>query len=102
MCPAVLKSFRTATQHGSTHYRAWHAWAIANFTAAEFYSKIESRTPEIEEALAAHVVPAVNGFFRSISLGSTRLKAHILQVHDALWQGYWLTVVAARCVTAVA
>ncbi len=76
----MLKSFRTATQHGATHYRAWHAWAIANFTAAELYSKVETRDSGTEEALASHVVHAVNGFFRSISLGSQRVKAHILQV----------------------
>ena len=82
----MLKSFKTATQHGATHYRAWHAWAIANFTAAELYSKIENRTAETEESLASHVVHAVNGFFKSISLGSSRVKAHILQVrHDLHW-----------------
>ncbi|RYG40355.1 hypothetical protein EON68_04345, partial [archaeon] len=38
----VLTSFRTATHdcadNGLKHYRAWHAWAITNFTAAEHHN----------------------------------------------------------------
>ena len=37
----VLASLRTATHdcgdRGHGHYRAWHAWAVANFKAAEHY-----------------------------------------------------------------
>lgn len=76
----VLRSFTTAITYGKSNYRAWHAWAICNFTAAEFYNKLDRKSVEVDRALTAHVVPAVQGFFRSISLGTTRLKAHVLQV----------------------
>ncbi len=84
---AVLRAFSTATHYGKSNYRAWHAWAISNFTAAEFYNKLDRKNPDVDRALASHVVPAIQGFFRSISLGSSRLKAHILQVLCRLCYG---------------
>ena len=158
MAPA-LAAFRTATHEcgeaGFGHYRAWHAWAILNFAAAEHHAdnaKVErerersarlapraavppsgsegtsaapapvaasppappgrrlstradlspggvggsgagggagggSSTPApppptaaaIAQVVVVHAVMAVKGFFRSIALGRTRLKAYVLQ-----------------------
>lgn len=39
----ILSAFRTAThdcgERGYSHYRAWHAWAMANFTSAQYYAE---------------------------------------------------------------
>lgn len=69
----ILYSFQLATRHDPTWYKAWHTWALANF---EVIGHIENLTNEnrsegstgVNSNLAAHVVQAVDGFFRSISL----------------------------------
>ncbi|KDQ22311.1 hypothetical protein PLEOSDRAFT_1051426 [Pleurotus ostreatus PC15] len=69
----ILYSFQLATSHDPTWYKAWHTWALANF---EVIGHIENLTnenrsegsTEVGNNLAAHVVQAVEGFFRSISL----------------------------------
>ena len=131
----IVSAFRTATHdcgdRGYGHYRAWHAWAIINFSAAEhnhtalkaerekFKAERDKGTsPQAVEvaagsgggrgrqavspasappsgpaaqappppssfnhhaAVTSHAVAAVKGFFRSIALGRSRLKAYILQ-----------------------
>ncbi|KAG6864919.1 hypothetical protein C0991_006407, partial [Blastosporella zonata] len=66
----ILKSYQLATHFDPSWYKAWRAWAMVNF---EVISYIDSPTqpssmknPDIR--LVAHIVQAVNGFFRSISL----------------------------------
>ena len=135
----VLSAFRAAThdcgERGWGHYRAWHAWALANYSAAQRHHEAwkamrggpsgaghgaavggrggrtgssvargrgggaaaaddPSNAPppghaadadaswpasKIIAAVSSHAVAAVKGFFRSIALGRTRLKAHVLQ-----------------------
>jgi FKBP12-rapamycin complex-associated protein len=68
----ILASYRAATQFNPNWYKAWHAWALANF---EIVHAIGQR-PEREQAvvppsiLIEHVVPAVRGFFKSIALSA--------------------------------
>ncbi|KAJ7171409.1 phosphatidylinositol 3-kinase [Mycena filopes] len=69
---SVLESYAYATSFDPLWYKAWHTWAMANFTVV---SQIDSQTePRIQdvsgERLAAHVIQSVDGFFRSISLRS--------------------------------
>jgi tetratricopeptide (TPR) repeat protein len=107
----ILESFRISTQdcgeRGFSHYRAWHAWAFANFSAAEYYAdnlqsqrsvtsntfsparvepleqtsqkSTDSVSFNAQSVISAHAVNASKAFFRSIALGRTRLKAYILQ-----------------------
>ena len=107
----ILDSFRISTQdcgeRGYSHYRAWHAWAFANFSAAEYYADNlqnqristsntfsparvdphETTKPitkdfsssNTQAVITSHAVNAAKAFFRSIALGRTRLKAYILQ-----------------------
>ena len=63
----VLQYLETATQLDPDSYQAWHEWALMNFRATEVCLKT-GRNDKIE----AYVAPAVNGFFRSILLGSTK------------------------------
>ncbi|KAI9000239.1 armadillo-type protein [Gaertneriomyces semiglobifer] len=64
--PEILRSYLAATHCDKEWYKAWHAWALANFEVISHYEKLhESIPPQI---LVAHVVPSVQGFFRSIAL----------------------------------
>ncbi|KAI8813143.1 armadillo-type protein [Cladochytrium replicatum] len=63
--PDILKSYQRATQCDSDWYKAWHAWALANFEALSYYEKQNESSPQV---LVSHVVPSVYGFFRSIAL----------------------------------
>ncbi|KTB17890.1 Serine/threonine-protein kinase TOR1 [Nakaseomyces glabratus] len=100
---AILGSYLLATHFDKNWYKAWHNWALANFEVismltsknknedtngaqvngdwriensimgTDYFSNDESKfSPEI---IQRHVVPAIKGFFHSISL----LKASSLQ-----------------------
>jgi len=69
----ILNSYSAATQYNRTSYKAWHAWALANF---EVVTSIDSHADQDrvnlpESIILDHVVPAVRGFFKSISLSTT-------------------------------
>ncbi|PMD48474.1 FAT-domain-containing protein [Hyaloscypha variabilis F] len=67
----VLSSYRAATHFNPTWYKAWHAWALANFELVQSLTRQAEREHQLsipQEMLIDHVVPAVRGFFKSISL----------------------------------
>ncbi|TPX35002.1 hypothetical protein SmJEL517_g02512 [Synchytrium microbalum] len=64
--PEILRSYRAATQCDKDWYKAWHAWALANFEVLSHYERSNETIPP--EQLVAHAVPSVQGFFRSIAL----------------------------------
>ena len=69
----IINSYAHATSYNPTWYKAWHAWALANF---EVVTAITSQTTRESANLPAsvitdHVVPAVRGFFKSIASTST-------------------------------
>ncbi|KAK7869671.1 hypothetical protein R5R35_010033 [Gryllus longicercus] len=87
--PAVLQYYAAATDHDTTWYKAWHAWAYMNFETVLFYKQQQvtegvavpsssSRTGQSEGSqgnrnmtnayIQQFTVPAVEGFFRSIAL----------------------------------
>ncbi|KAK3682072.1 phosphatidylinositol 3-kinase tor2 [Podospora appendiculata] len=64
----VLNCYAKATQYHNKWYKAWHAWALANFEVVQALTAQDNRT---EHAIVVqHVVPAVRGFFESIALSS--------------------------------
>lgn len=69
----VLQAYSAATQYNRDSYKAWHAWALANFevinSLASQPGKETSSVPH--HIILEHVIPAIRGFFRSISLSST-------------------------------
>jgi len=65
---AVLKNFKAATQYDPQSYKAWHAWAMANFEIISNCEKAAAVSPKSKERIKAHLVPAVQGFVRSIAL----------------------------------
>jgi serine/threonine-protein kinase mTOR len=70
----ILNSYQLATQYNESWYKAWHAYALANF---EVVTSMASHTDQEkvrnlpEGVVQAHVVPAIRGFFRSIALSKT-------------------------------
>ncbi|PSN34470.1 Serine/threonine-protein kinase mTOR [Blattella germanica] len=82
--PAVLQCYATATDHDTSWYKAWHAWAYMNFETVLFYKQQQnqqttdgssSNRSQTERAglpsslyISQFTVPAVEGFFRSIAL----------------------------------
>lgn len=63
----ILRSFLLATRFDQNWYKAWHKWALANFEIIDYNEKLhqDQLPPQI---FNLHVVPAVQGFFRSIAL----------------------------------
>ncbi|KAK7512486.1 armadillo-type protein [Phyllosticta citriasiana] len=69
----ILSSYAAATRYNQNWYKAWHAWALANFEVVNAMTpQTERSTPELPpSAVHEHIVPAIHGFFKSISLSST-------------------------------
>ena len=64
--PETLRSYLAATHYDRNWYKAWHAWAFANFEVVSYHEKIQENIPA--NILIQHVIPSIQGFFRSISL----------------------------------
>lgn len=69
----VLSAYSAATQYNRESYKAWHAWALANFEVLTALSpQTNSETVSIpHHIITEHVLPAIRGFFRSIALSSS-------------------------------
>lgn len=69
----IISSYSRATFHNRGWYKAWHAWALANFEVVTAITSQTSREAvELpQQIITDHVVPAVQGFFKSIALSST-------------------------------
>lgn len=66
--PQMLDYFSAATKYDRNWYKAWHSWALANFEVISHYEMKGENTSK--SLLTNHVVPAINGFFRSVALSS--------------------------------
>jgi FKBP12-rapamycin complex-associated protein len=69
----ILQSFSLATQFDSNWHKAWHSFAIAHFEViARAERAVNEKTADDlpPHFLKSHVVPAIKGFFRSISLSA--------------------------------
>ena len=68
----ILNSYAQATRYNPRWYKAWHAWALANFEIVQqLAARNESHLTRGDQALVIeHVVPAVKGFFKSIALSA--------------------------------
>ena len=70
----ILNSYSAATRYDKTWYKAWHAWALANFevvTSMTSHADQEKTISLPEHIVLDHVVPAIRGFFKSIALSNT-------------------------------
>ncbi|KAK5128460.1 hypothetical protein LTR85_003128 [Meristemomyces frigidus] len=68
----VLQSYYSATRYNENWYKAWHAWALANFeVVTSMTSATDRESADVpREIVSEHVVPAIRGFFKSIALSS--------------------------------
>ena len=69
----VIDAYENATAYHGEWYKAWHSWALANFevvTAATAKAKRQNTTLP-SSLIADRVVPAIQGFFKSIALSSS-------------------------------
>ncbi|KAG9256851.1 armadillo-type protein [Emericellopsis atlantica] len=58
----VLTSYSEATKYNPRWYKAWHAWALANFDI------VQRAVARNDGTQLSRVVPAITGFFNSIAL----------------------------------
>jgi FKBP12-rapamycin complex-associated protein len=70
--PQIIASFRAATECDTDWYKAWHSWALVNFEVVAHYEK--TNQPGNAEKIAQHLIPAIKGFFRSISLSPAQVS----------------------------
>ncbi|KAJ3311625.1 phosphatidylinositol kinase- protein kinase tor1 [Boothiomyces sp. JEL0838] len=83
--PETLRSYLAATHYDRNWYKAWHAWAFANFEVVSYNEKIHENVPT--NIIIGHVVPSVQGFFRSIALSKTSSLQDTLRLLT-LWFKY--------------
>ncbi|MCJ1320534.1 phosphatidylinositol kinase- protein kinase tor1 [Xylographa vitiligo] len=64
----ILANYLAATQYNPNAYKAWHAWALANFEVVSAITSQPDRDASTlpQAAIVDHVVPAIQGFFESI------------------------------------
>ncbi|KAI8877804.1 FAT-domain-containing protein [Backusella circina FSU 941] len=111
--PTILNSLLLATRFDRNWYKAWHTWALTNFDIIEYHEHRNSDTEIPEAVFFNHVVPSVQGFFRSVALSNQNSLQDILRllrlwfkyghqapVTDAIRQGFetvnidvWLQVI---------
>ncbi|CEJ79844.1 Putative FKBP12-rapamycin complex-associated protein [[Torrubiella] hemipterigena] len=68
----ILASYAQATKYNPRWYKAWHAWALANFEIVQaLTARGEGQTGRNHQNIIVdHIVPAIQGFFKSISLSA--------------------------------
>lgn len=69
----IIASYAHAKSYNPGWYKAWHAWALANFEVVTAITSQANRETAIlpNAVVMDHVVPAVAGFFKSIALSSS-------------------------------
>ena len=69
----IIQSYANAKSYNPGWYKAWHAWALANFEVVTAITSQANRETAIlpNAVVMDHVVPAVTGFFKSIALSSS-------------------------------
>lgn len=68
----ILASYSQATKYNPRWYKAWHAWALANFEIVQtLATRNEGQMSRADQTMIIeHVVPAIQGFFKSIALSA--------------------------------
>jgi len=89
----VLMAYKRSTASPDCGYKAWHAWALINFRLAQQIhdnrsTSIRHEMSEFSQSrvslnfstnLRNHVVAAVQGFVKAISIGTKRWSASVQQ-----------------------
>ena len=73
---SILQSFSLATQFDPNWHKAWHSYALAHFDVllreegGGFFDNGRSLDELPKYVLKSHILPAIKGFFQSISLSA--------------------------------
>ncbi|KAH0220419.1 TOR1 phosphatidylinositol 3-kinase, partial [Aureobasidium melanogenum] len=70
----IRSSYKAATHYNQDWYKAWHAWALANFEVVTALTANKDRGEADgmqRRYIHDYVVPAIQGFFKSIALSSS-------------------------------
>ena len=71
----ILDGYLAATSYDKTWHKAWHGWALMNFEMAATWERkpiyVINNLRSVPNRINPYIVPAIQGFFRSIAL-STR------------------------------
>lgn len=87
----IIADYETATQLDPTWYNAWHTWALANFEVITQHEiSPEGLTPG---HFTTYIVPAVEGFLKSIALSPGSALQDMLRLLTLWFQyGYFTGV----------
>lgn len=68
----IMNSYAQATKYNPQWYKAWHAWALVNFQIVQtFTARGDGQPFKVDQTrILEHVVPAIQGFIKSISLSA--------------------------------
>lgn len=82
--PQTLGALSKALENAGDSYKVWHTWALMNFEAISFYEKVAKnrKSPKI----GPYLVPAINGFFRSISIRPRQTLQDALRVLSLMFK----------------
>lgn len=84
----VLCAFKRAIMMDTQGYKSWHAWALLNFRLAQQMNEREDNPNNPSErrrgsptstSQTNHVITAIRGFVKAISLGTKRWSASVQQ-----------------------
>ncbi|KAL8819240.1 MAG: hypothetical protein Q9223_002295 [Gallowayella weberi] len=96
----IITSYENATRNNKTWYKAWHAWALANFEVVTSLTSKSNRETVVlpQQIVVDHVVPAVQGFFRSIALSTSSALQDTLRLLT-LWFAHGGDPLVGKAVT---
>lgn len=92
--PQILNSFKQAVNYDAANYKVWHNWAVTNYRVAQIYKQTAHDNPESggnssSLDVSAHIIPAINGFFKSIALAGDQSIQDLLRLLTMLFSyGY--------------
>jgi phosphatidylinositol kinase/protein kinase (PI-3 family) len=110
LCNEIIRNYKTSVECDRTYYRAWHGWAMANYRAIKLFesrakadaalaaeqgngsasasatsSSSSSSSPTIlHKRVQTHVLNAISGFFRAITLSPSHSLRDMLRLLN-LW-----------------
>ena len=108
---AIIGHYELAKEHNNGTYKAWQAWAYANYDAIQYYKNNGTTLAERQRAVP-YVIPAIRGFLVCIKLAAAASNAqpeanclqdtlrlltlwfdhcHTSEIYDTLSEGIKLT-----------
>ena len=74
---AILNSYSAATEFDPSWGKAWHSWALMNYDVIQWLLDNHEKP---ESSVIKHAIPAIKGFFKSISLAQDAALQDILRL----------------------